>query len=70
MAEHLKTADPEGRPDWFRVRRPSGMQTGLFGLALVNAADLSGALPDGSVMGVALALGAAGLFAKTCIHRS
>ncbi|MGW1674551.1 hypothetical protein [Streptomyces sp. NPDC002324] len=56
-------------PDLFRIRKPSPGLAGVSGLALVQAADLAGLIPDGPAAGLMLAGAAALALLKGCVHR-
>ncbi|GAA2439379.1 hypothetical protein [Streptomyces glaucus] len=68
MPAHREITGSEN-PELFRVHKPSGAAAGLFGLALIEAAHLSGLIPDGPAAGALLALAAAVLFARECVYR-
>jgi hypothetical protein len=68
VTERLTTATPEEPEDLFRFRRPTRLETRVFGLGMVTAADLSGVVPHSPVVGWTVAVAAIATLFRGCIR--
>ncbi|MFC9534405.1 hypothetical protein ACWGNN_44915 [Streptomyces sp. NPDC055817] len=67
MTERLTTATPE-EPVLFRFRRPTRLETRVFGLGMVTAADLSGVVPHTPAAGWTVAAATIATLLRGCIR--
>lgn len=68
MTARVDYAEPE-EPELFRIRRPSRTQLAIFGIAMVEAAQVAGIAPHGPATAISLAAGAFTFLVRGCVYR-